>query len=143
MWLKLSTSLLFLISKTTSLFLECGWQTHILFYREVLFCLWLKPFYSTSGAGGFFALKHSTKKSADHVVVCTLFKYVGIFIFLLKNSFLLFNILFVGISFLLNALLLLHSPIAIQKNRTFLYKILATAIYSFKMNPRQLTLTVT
>ncbi|MEF2634070.1 MAG: hypothetical protein U0M83_12125, partial [Faecalibacterium prausnitzii] len=28
----------------TSLFLECGWQTHTLFYGEVSLCLGLKPF---------------------------------------------------------------------------------------------------
>ena len=34
----------FSFQRETSLFLECGWQTHTLFYREVSLCLGLKPF---------------------------------------------------------------------------------------------------
>ena len=30
--------------RETSLFLECGWQAHTLFYGEVSLCLGLKPF---------------------------------------------------------------------------------------------------
>lgn len=34
----------FSFQRETSLFLECGWQTHTLFYRKVSLCLGLKPF---------------------------------------------------------------------------------------------------
>ena len=47
----------FSFQRETSLFLECGWQTHTLFYREVSLCLGLKPFLFHQLSWWFFFTK--------------------------------------------------------------------------------------
>ena len=54
----------FLFQRETSLFLECGWQTHTLFYREVSLCLGLKPFLFHQLSWWFFFTQVTKKKKA-------------------------------------------------------------------------------
>ena len=52
----------FSFQRETSLFLECGWQTHTLFYREVSLCLGLKPFLFHQLSWWFFFTQVLNKK---------------------------------------------------------------------------------
>ena len=52
----------FSFQRETSLFLECGWQTHTLFYREVSLCLGLKPFLFHQLSWWFFFTQVLKKK---------------------------------------------------------------------------------
>ena len=59
----------FSFQRETSLFLECGWQTHTLFYREVSLCLGLKPFLFHQLSWWFFFTQVLNKKqirTVDH-----------------------------------------------------------------------------
>ena len=52
----------FSFQRETSLFLECGWQTHTLFYGEVSLCLGLKPFLFHQLSWWFFFTQVLNKK---------------------------------------------------------------------------------
>ena len=55
----------FSFQRETSLFLECGWQTHTLFYREVSLCLGLKPFLFHQLSWWFFFTQVLKKNTED------------------------------------------------------------------------------